>query len=172
MFDPSSVTDSLSAVLTQAISESQTFGGDSPPVSARHPREPRASDTELNVFLFRLGWDMHTSNGPVSRDSTPGPTLPSARLPFAANLWYLISAQSKTSSVREQQLLGVVMQCLYDNPRIQLSAETSDHPRVEPRHASVTPELLGVDELSAIWRALQAPLRAATVYRVSTNVED
>lgn len=171
MRDLSIVTDTLRDLLTDAVNSSPVFGGNPPPfsvtVSGQHPQTPAASDSELNVYLFHVAPNRHLANSFWSQAAQHGATPPVASEPLSLDLWYMVSAQSKTSYVQEQQILGIAMQCLHDNAMLELNTPTPLPGAITPSHATVVLESPNFDELSRLWQAFGLPLRTTVEYRVS-----
>jgi hypothetical protein len=171
MRDLSIVTDALRDLVTDAVNTSPIFGGSPPPfsvsVSGQHPQTPGASDSELNIYLFHVAPNRHLANSFWSQGAQHGTAPAVASEPLSLDLWYMVSAQSKTSYVHEQQVLGIAMQCLHDNVVIELNTPTPPPGAITPSHATVVLESPSFDELSRLWQAFGLPLRTTAQYRVS-----
>ncbi|TDN90903.1 DUF4255 domain-containing protein [Microbacterium sp. BK668] len=171
MRDLSIVTDTLRDLLTTAVNTSPLFGGAPPPfsvtVSGQHPQTPGLSDSELNVYLFHVAPDKHLANSFWSQAAQHGTTPPVASEPLSLDLWYMVSAQSKTSYVHEQQILGIAMQAMHDNAILEINAPTPLPGAITPSQATVVLEAPSFDELSRLWQAFGLPLRTTAEYRVS-----
>jgi len=171
MRDLSIITDALRDLLTDSVNTSPVFGGNPPPfsvtVSGQHPQTPALSDCELNVYLFHIAPNKHLANSFWSQGAQHGGTPAVAAEPLSLDLWYMVSVQSKTSYVQEQQILGIAMQCLHDNVVLEVNAPTPLPGAVTPSHATVILESPSFDELSRLWQAFGLPLRPTAEYRVS-----
>lgn len=171
MHDLSIVTDALRDIVTSAINTSPVFGGAPPPfsfeVSGQHPEVPGTSDTEITVYLFHVARDPHLANRFWSAAAQHGPNPPIASEPLALDLWYLVSAQSKSGYVNAQQLLGIAMQALHAHAILALNTPTPLPDALVPSHATVTLENPGFDEMSRLWQAFGLPLRTTAQYRVN-----
>ena len=171
MRDLSLVTDHLRVLVTDAVNTSPVFGGNPPPfsvtVSGQHPQTPASSDCELNVYLFHVAANKYLANSFWSQGAQHGTAPPIAAEPLSLDLWYMVSAQSKTSYVQEQRILGIAMQCLHENATLELNTPTPLPGAVTPSHATVVLESPGFDELSRLWQAFGLPLRTTAQYRVS-----
>ena len=171
MRDLSIVTDTLRDILTDAVNTSPVFGGSPPPfsvtVSGQHPQTPGLSDCELNVYLFHVAPNKHLANSFWSQGAQHGTTPAVASEPLGLDLWYMVSAQSKTSYVHEQQILGIAMQSLHDNAILRLNTPTPLPGAITPSQATIVLEAPNFDELSRLWQAFGLPLRTTAEYRVS-----
>jgi hypothetical protein len=168
--DLSIVTDALRSIVTSAINSSVIFGGPPPfsfDVSGEHPEVPSSNDTELTVYLFHIASNPHLANSFWSASAQHGATPPIAAESMGLDLWYLVSAQSKTGYINAQRLLGIAMQALHDNAIIALATPTPPPDSLFPSHATVTLENPGFDEMSRLWQAFGLPLRTTAQYRVS-----
>ena len=148
--------------------------------------------SQLNLFLYRVGTNPGWSNvGLPSRDSN-GAVL--TRPPLALDLQYLLTAHTD-QDLHAELLLGYGMQVLHETPvldrealRRALGPTTTNPPHVpvtgEPlptewrqlraveladqvEMVKVTPDPLGLEELSHLWSNLQAHYRPSAAYRVS-----
>jgi hypothetical protein len=171
MRDLSIVTDALRDLLATAVNSSPVFGGVPPPfsvnVSGQHPETPGTSDCELNIYLFHVAPNKYLANQFWSAGAQHGTLPPVASEPLSLDLWYMLSAQSKTSYVQEQRILGIAMQCLHDHVVLKLNTPTPLPGSVLPSHATVNMESPSFDELSRLWQAFGLPLRTTAQYRVS-----
>lgn len=171
MRDLSIVTDTLRTVLVNALNTSPVFGGQPPPfsvtVSGQHPETPGQSDCELSVYLFHVAANPHLRNSFWSAGAQHTGRPPVASEPLGLDLWYMVSAQSKTSYVHEQQVLGIAMQSLHEHATLAIAAPGPGPNPITPSHATVVLESPGFDELSRLWQAIGLPLRTTAQYRVS-----
>src|SRR6478735_5917631 len=151
MRDLSIVTDALRDLLTDALNTST--------VSGQHPQNPGGSDCELNIYLFHVAPNRHLANSFWSAAAQHGTTPPIASEPLSLDLWYMLSAQSKTSYVQEQRVLGIAMQCLHENAIVELNTPTPLPGAITPSEATVILETPSFDELSRLWQAFGLPLR-------------
>ena len=172
MLDLSLVTDTLRQILSDALAANPLWGGGPPPfniaVSGQHPEQPGNVDCELNLYLFHVGADKFLANSfwTSQAQSGAGGKQPVAFEPLCLDLWYLLSAQSKTSYVHEQQVLGVAMRAFHEHGTVKISAPTPPPDPVTPSEASLVLESPTFDELSRLWQALGQPLRTTAQYRV------
>jgi len=172
MQDLSIVTDSLKQILTTALGSSQLFGGAGPPfsvnISGQHPETPTGqSDTELSLYLFHVGADKFLANQFWTQAAQGAGKQPVAFEPLSLDLWYMLSAQSQTSYVHEQQVLGVAMRAFHENATFSLPTPTPGPNPVSPSQATLVLESPTFDEMSRLWQALAVPLRTTAQYRVS-----
>jgi hypothetical protein len=174
MHDLSIVTDTLRKILTDALNVSPVFGGGPPPfsvtVSGQHPEIPSGSDCELSLYLFHVGADKYLANSFWSQAAQSGGAVgkqPVAFEPLSLDLWYMLSAQSKSSYVNEQQVLGVAMQAFHEHATFTIAVPTPLPNAVTPSEATLVLESPTFDEMSRLWQALALPLRTTAQYRVS-----
>jgi hypothetical protein len=175
MHDLSIVTDTLRAILTTAINASPVFGGGPPPfsvtVSGQHPETSSGgSDCELSLYLFHVGPDKFLANSfwtQAAQSGGPTGKQPVAFEPLCLDLWYMLSAQSQSSYVQEQQVLGIAMQAFHEHATVKLPTPTPLPNPVTPSEATLTLENPTFDELSRLWQALGLPLRTTAQYRVT-----
>jgi hypothetical protein len=175
MHDLSIVTDTLRKFLTDALVADPTWGGGPPPfsvsISGQHPETPTGtSDCELSLYLFHVGPDKFLANSFWSQAAQSGGGVgkqPVAFEPLCLDLWYMLSAQAKSSYVHEQQVLGVAMQALHERGTFDLAVPTPLPDAVIPSQATLVLEAPTFDELSRLWQALGVPLRTTAQYRVS-----
>jgi hypothetical protein len=169
--DLSLVTDALRDLLVTAVNTSPVFGGQPPPfsvtVSGQHPEIPGQSDCELNIYLFHVAPNKHLANRFWSAAAQHSGQPPVASEPLSLDLWYMLSAQSKTSYVQEQRLLGIALQCLHDNTTLELNTPSPPPDSITPSHATVVMESPSFEEMSRLWQAFGLPLRTTAQYRVS-----
>ena len=175
MLDLSLVTDTLRQILSDALAADPLWGGVPPPfqvaVSGQHPEQPSAqADCELNLYLFHIAADKFLANSfwtSQAQSGGSGGQEPAAFEPLCLDLWYMLSAQSKTSYVHEQQVLGVAMRAFHEHGTVKIAAPTPPPNSVTPSEASLVLESPTFDELSRLWQALVLPLRTTAQYRVS-----
>jgi hypothetical protein len=126
----------------------------------------------LNLFLHHVtpntGWrnvDLPSVTSDGERAASP---------PLALDLHYLLTAYGP-AELQAEVLLGFGMQRLHQVPvlaraeiesRLPLALRTSLLGR-QVESIKITPEPLGMDELSKLWTALQAHYRPSTAYHVS-----
>jgi hypothetical protein len=116
---------------------------------------------QLSLFLYHVESDnAHESSfwSPQMLDS-PGP--PVRYLPFALDLFYLLSAYSAQSYIQEQEAMSVALRIFHDNALISSFASPP------PWQAKLTMEHRSYDELSRLWTATAVPLRLGVVYRAA-----
>lgn len=175
MYDLSDVTDALKEILHTALATSPVYGGGAPPISVKvscqHPQEPPTdSECDLNLYLFHVSENKFLKNGfwkqsALTGRPSGGPTRqPVAFEPLCLDLRFLLSAQSKNSHVREQQVMSIAMRALHQHAGITLFTMTPDGE--ETRKLTVELESPSWDELSRLWQALGGPLRMTAQYRV------
>ena len=82
-------------------------------------------------------------------------------LPFALDLFYLLSAYSETSYAQEQEAISIALRIFHDNPVVH---DASSPPSWA---LNLTMEHRSYDELSRLWQATTVPLRLSVVYRAA-----
>ncbi|WP_125776054.1 DUF4255 domain-containing protein [Antribacter gilvus] len=179
MQDLSIVTDTLRDIITAALATSAIWNGPPPfsvVVSGRHPDTPSGDvDCELSLYLFHVSSDKFARNRYWTQASQSGGgtgTQPVAFEPLSIDLWYMLSTESRTSYVREQQVLGVAMQALHEHGTFSLPVATPPPGSITPSHATLVLESPSFDELSRLWQAFGMPLRTTAQYRVSVVLLD
>ena len=177
------VTTMLDYRITQALARNVVVSLES--VTAKPPdkaRESGESTNQINIFLYQTMHNAAWRNQDIPTRARPGET---GRAPLALNLSYLITAYGKNNDdIEGQQLLGMAMQTLHDQPEI--------HPRdIERAIASpnlapdkrellvnsnlknqierirMTPQILSLEEVSKMWATFQAPYRISCAYEAS-----
>jgi hypothetical protein len=177
MYDVSIVTDALRAIVTNALAASPIFAPAGGPdfavgITCQHP-ENRVHDVdcELNLYLVHVTEDRQLKNSFWSQASISGqPSGQPARQPVAfeplcLDLYFLVSAHSKTSYVQEQRVMSIALRALHEHATIQLATPTPTG--VPTSQITLTLESRGTDELSRLWQALNTPLRMAAEYRAA-----
>jgi hypothetical protein len=178
MRDLSIVTDTLIAMLRAAWQDDPQWGGGPPPftlrVSGQHPEQPgTGEDCDLNLYLFHVSADKYQANTFWTQQAQSGGATgqqPVAFEPLGLNLWYILSAQSKTSYTQEQLALSSAMRAMHQHGTLSLpvaSPAGPGRPAVTPSEVSLVLESPGFDELSRLWQALGVALRTTAQYRVS-----
>ncbi len=152
------------------------LGGANPEVSAVAPDTIELTGANaaprLNLFLHHVsrnaGWsneDLPSRNGSGERNASPA---------LALDLHYLLTAYGP-AELQAEVLLGMGMQRLHMSPVLGRSDIEARLP-VRLRGSAlgrqvemikVTPEPIGIEELSKLWTALQAHYRPSAGYQVS-----
>lgn len=127
----------------------------------------RSSRTTLSVWLYQVTENEFMKNQPPARAN--GHTA-LAETPLALNLYYLITPFGPTDSApdRELQLLGKVMQVMYDNATLMVRVP-ADNVFEELR---VILCRLTLEELTRIWEALRESYRLSVCYQVRVTQID
>jgi hypothetical protein len=120
------------------------------------------SGPQLSLFLYHVESDhaQESSYWTPQMLSSPGP--PVHYLPFALDLFYLLTAYSEASYTEEQQAMSVALRLFHANP--VLSSDSSATPAWQLK---LTMEHRSYDELSRLWQATTVPIRLGTVYRAA-----
>ena len=148
--------------------------------------------SQLNLFLYRVSSNSGWSN--VSLPSRDGNGAVLTRPPLALDLQYLLTAHTD-QDLHAELLLGYGMQVLHETPVLDRAAlrralgptpSPEEHVPVtgeslpsawrqlraveladQVEMVKVTPDPLGLEELSHLWSNLQAHFRPSAAYRVS-----
>lgn len=170
MIDISRVTDRLVKLVQQAMDASALWAlegsvepsgmkvtGDAPDIV----REK--SDPLLSIYLFHIAQDKYQRNSPIVGSGKR--TLPIPFQPLSLDLYYLVSAHSKSGYVDEQRMMSIALKWFHENPIVKVSVMTGEGPQTE--EFCLTMEMLESHEMNLLWQATSSPLRLATVYKVS-----
>jgi hypothetical protein len=180
--DLSAITDSLvnlvkdgldSAPLWVELEGSSSGGPVTPPftlnVSGQAPDviAKETGGTELSLFLYHveannavesLFWAPQILTPPAK----PG-QLPVRFLPFALNLYYLMSTFSDDNFhyEHEQQAMSVALRIFHATPIVHSPIHSP------PWELTLTMEHRSYDEMSRLWQAMATPMRLSVVYRAA-----
>lgn len=145
-------------------------------------REGGENTNQINIFLYQTLHNAAWRNQDMPNRVRPGET---GRPPLALNLSYLITAYGKNNDdIEGQQLLGMAMQTLHDQPEIHPRhverAIASSNLALSKRELLVSsdlknqierirlvPQILSVEEVSKMWATFQAPYRISAAYEAS-----
>lgn len=139
-------------------------------VTLNNPEEMQTNQLDgLSVWLYRVERDDQRLNAPQARPS-PNRLLPT---PLPLRLHYLVTpivtidpAFPLTSPGREQELLGKAIQLLYDRP-VMRGVDLRDTLTGSDDRLTIRMEPMSLDELTAIWHALQRPYQLSVSYEVT-----
>lgn len=148
-------------------------------------QDPQASP-QLNIFLHQLSHNAAWRNSALpSRSSVTGERLSNA--PLALDLHYVITAYAQ-ADFHAEILLGYAMHLLHERPVLDRAAirralqsnpvNTSLLPPAFQALAAadladqvelikITPAVMGTDEISKLWSALQSHYRPSAAYQIS-----
>ncbi len=167
MLDLSEVTDTLIAQVRNGWPTAPIWaelGVSAPPVpdvTGLAPDAIRDGSSHLSLFLYHVeAANAHESSfwtGQMARSTRP----PVRYLPFALDLYYLMSAFSETNYAEEQQLMSVALRIFHGNPVVHGAGSPPDW------RLKLTLEHRSYDELSRLWQATTVSLRLGVVYRAS-----
>jgi hypothetical protein len=174
MYDLSIITDTLSQIVTNALASSPLFGGGpanfSVGVSGQHPQTPTSmNDCDVNLYLFHVTENKFLKNSFWTQAELTGQPAGPVRQgvafePLCLDLFYLLSAQSQSSYVHEQQAMSIAMRALHEFGTVKLNTPTPTGQATS--EVSIGLESPTWDELSRLWQALAVPLRMTAQYRV------
>lgn len=176
-FDLSAITDSLIKLVKDAWVSAPLWGeleADSPPgppsptftpnFSGLAPDVlPAESGPQLSLFLYHV----EPNNAAESLFWTPqilpnaAPGQPIRFIPFALNLFYLMSAYSEDNYHWEQQAMSVALRIFHARPIVRGPIGAP------PWELTLTMEHRSYDEMSLLWQATATPLRLSVVYRAA-----
>ena len=176
-FDLSAITDSLIKLVKDAWASAPLWDeleADSPPgppaptftptFSGLAPDVlPGESGPQLSLFLYHV----EPNNAAESLFWAPqilsnaAPGQPVRFIPFALDLYYLMSAFSEDNYHWEQQAMSVALRIFHAHPIVRgpLGAP--------PWELTLTMEHRSYDEMSQLWQATATPLRLSVVYRAA-----
>ena len=118
----------------------------------------------LTLFLYEIAEDASVRNRPRVRTSAP-PDVILRKPPLALKLKYLVTPWS-SSRETEQEMLGRVMQVLYDGAVLTGSDLQGDLANTSTS-LKVTLAGLDLEERTRIWHAVQLEYRLSVNYEVS-----
>jgi hypothetical protein len=122
-----------------------------------------AQQPALSLFLYEIVEDGSVKNRPDVRSGTP-PNVIVRKPPLALKLKYLITPWS-SSRETEQEMLGRVMQVLYDGAALtgpQLQGDLAN----TATSLKLTLSALNLEERTRIWHAVQQEYRLSVNYEV------
>ena len=115
-------------------------------------------DCHVSLYLFHVSADkFHRNTYPKGGSAQRVPEQP-----LALSLYYLLTAYSKTSFIKEQQAMSIALKCLHEHPVLSASVTVD---REEEFTLTIEPQT--VDEIGRLWQAISSPLRLSAVYRAS-----
>jgi hypothetical protein len=117
----------------------------------------------LSLFLYEIVEDGSAKNRPHVRTGAP-PDVIVRKPPLALKLKYLVTPWS-SSRESEQEMLGRVMQVLYDGAVLTGSQLQGDLQNTATS-LKVTLAALDLEERTRIWHAIQHPYRLSVNYEV------
>jgi hypothetical protein len=138
-----------------------------PNISGLAPDAMRKLDgPQLGIFLYHVEANNAQENTMWSSQILRNPGQPVRYLPFALDLFYLVSAYSEKSYYEEQQAMSVALRIFHANAVVRSGPPT---PPSAPQdwQLTLTMEHRSYDELSRLWQATTAPLRLGVVYRAA-----
>src|ERR1700739_4907189 len=177
-FDLSAITDSLLKLVKDSWGRAAVGGeveAGSPPGTPAPTFTPNISGLAPDVLGMQAGPQLslvlyHVEATPAvgslfwspqSLSSAAGPGQPVRFLPFALNLYYLMSAFSEDNYHQEQQAMSVALRIFHANPIVR------DPIGSPPWELTLTMEHRSYDEMSLLWQATTAPVRLSVVYRAA-----
>jgi Pvc16 N-terminal domain len=134
---------------------------------------PQQASRLLSLWLYQILPNEHLRNQPFVRRSTAGPPANDDLQfypPLALNLFYLITPSLQDAGIgnakdqiADQQVLGRVMQVLYDQSVLYMPNKQAPDAAHE-LHLSLAPRT--IEELAEVWEAMQQPYRLSVCYEV------
>jgi hypothetical protein len=124
----------------------------------------KESGPQLSLFLYHVEANNAVESlywAPQSLSGAAGPGQPVRFLPFALDLYYLMSAFSEDNYHWEQQAMSVALRIFHANPIVRAPLN------VPPWELTLTMEHRSYDEMSRLWQATTAPMRLSVVYRAA-----
>ena len=177
------VSAALEAMLTQGLTEQRAAMalGTMPTVSVRPPRADDTADganaPELCLFLYRVAENGSLRNIALPTGGAEDRTRHDPAL--ALDLHYLLTSKG-TSRLQSEVLLGSALLTLSSSPVLRREAvrtalqDAFGDLGLAPLEDRLTIALtnLRLDELTQLWRALQAPFRASVTFQVSVLLKE
>jgi hypothetical protein len=177
-FDLSAITDSLIKLVKDSWVNAPLWAeleADSPPgppaptftpnFSGLAPDVlPAESGPQLSLFLYHVEPNNAAESlfwAPEILSSSAGPGQPVRFIPFALNLYYLMSAYSVDNYHWEQQAMSVALRIFHANPIVR------GPNGAPPWELTLTMEHRSYEEMSQLWQATATPLRLSVVYRAA-----
>ena len=139
-------------------------------VSLNDPEEMRTTNVDgVSLWLYRIERDDQRLNAPPTRP-TPNRLVPT---PLPLRLHYLVTpivtidpAFPLVSPAREQEILGKVLQLLYEHPLLR-GTDLRDTLTGSSETISVRLEPLTLEEITRVWTALQRPYQLSISYEAT-----
>jgi hypothetical protein len=174
-FDLSAITDTLIQLVKDSWdsaplwTELESGSPPGPPTPTFTPNisglAPDVLQTEagsqLSLFLYHVEANNSVESMFWAPQGASGPGQPVRFLPFALNLYYLMSAFSEDNYHQEQQAMSVALRIFHANPIVRGPTGSP------PWELTLTMEHRSYDEMSQLWQATTAPLRMSVVYRAA-----
>jgi hypothetical protein len=174
-FDLSAITDTLIQLVKDSWNSAPLWG-ELEPGSPPGPPTPTftpnisglapdvlqtESGSQLSLFLYHIEANNAVESLFWAPQGASGSGQPVRFLPFALNLYYLMSAFSEDNYHQEQQAMSVALRIFHANPIVR------DPTGSPPWELTLTMEHRSYDEMSQLWQATTAPLRMSVVYRAA-----
>lgn len=139
-------------------------------VALNNPEEMRAHNVEgVSVWLYRVQRDDQRLNAPPMRP-TANRLVPT---PLPLRLHYLVTpvvtidpAFPLVSPGREQEILGKVMQLLFERPVLR-GVDLKDTLTGSDELFTLRLEPMSLEEITRVWHALQRPYQLSVSYEVT-----
>jgi hypothetical protein len=162
MADYSAIRD-VSLTLAARLDEALSVMAPAPNVLVDNLVDEPGQQPALSLFLYEIVEDGSVKNRPHVRTGSP-PDVIVRKPPLALKLKYLVTPWS-SSRETEQEMLGRVMQVLYDGAVLtgpQLRGDLAN----TATSLKVTLAALDLEERTRIWHAIQHPYRLSVNYEV------
>jgi hypothetical protein len=122
---------------------------------------------QLSLFLYHVETNNAQESARWSAELVRSPGQPVRYLPFALDLYYLLSAYSEASYVEEQQAMSVALRLFHANAVVRSGPPSPPAATPPAWQLTLTMEHRSYDELSRLWQATTVPLRLGVVYRAA-----
>jgi hypothetical protein len=162
MADYSAIRDT-SLTLEARLGEALSVMSPAPAVAVDNLIDEPGQQPALTLFLYEIVEDGSVKNRPHVRTGAP-PDVIVRKPPLALKLKYLVTPWS-SSRETEQEMLGRVMQVLYDGAVLtgpQLLGDLQN----TATSLKITLAALDLEERTRIWHAIQHPYRLSVNYEV------
>lgn len=175
ILDLSAVTDALTNLVRSRWATAPIWaelGLGAPPftptISGLAPDAIRDGDgPQLSMFLYHVESDNAQESAWWTPEMLRSPGQAVRYLPFALDLYYLLSAYSKASYAEEQQAMSVAVRIYHANAVVRSGPPSPPDPGPLAWQLTLTMEHRSYDELSRLWQATTVPLRLGVVYRAA-----
>jgi hypothetical protein len=162
MADYSAIRDA-SLTLEARLDDALSVMSPAPNVIVDNLDDEPGQQPALSLFLYEIVEDGSVKNRPHLRTGAP-PDVIVRKPPLALKLKYLVTPWS-SSRETEQEMLGRVMQVLYDGAVLtgpQLEGDLQN----TATSLKITLAALDLEERTRIWHAIQLPYRLSVNYEV------
>lgn len=175
ILDLSAVTDALTDLVRSQWASAPIWAelglgspAFTPNISGLAPDAIREADgPQLSMFLYHVESDNARESTWWSPEMVRSAGQPVRYLPFALDLYYLLSAYSRSNYAQEQQAMSVALRIYHANAVVRSGPPSPPDPGPLAWQLTLTMEHRSYDELSRLWQATTVPIRLSVVYRAA-----